>query len=262
MKKVGIYRITSPSGNMYIGSSVDVQRRKGQHIGAMRSNRHENERLQSSANKYGVEKMLFEHICSLLPGSQLHELEQLVIDQYKPKLNRTQNALCATSDPVVARKISIAAKASKKHGEARAKNVLKAWAALRRPVIRLDDGKLYESAYAAASDAGSSKYIDNIFTALKNKQKYCGYYFAYADSGITMEMVKEQVDRKELERKKNAAAAMIRGRCRNIIRVNDGMIYHSLSEAARQNGTCHTSIAKSIKQNRPVNGVSWAYGET
>ena len=261
MSRIGIYRISTPSGKTYIGSSIDVRRRKWQHIGTMRNGTHENVRLQNSANKYGVDLLHFEHVCCLLPGQSLAELEQLFIDEEKPRLNMSKFAMSPSRDPEVAKRMSAAAKSSIRHNEARKRNAPKAWAALRKPVIRLDDGRRYESAYAAAKDAGNVKFIDTIFTALKNWQKFGGCYYAYEDSGLTLEVVLAEVERREVERKKNAAAAMIARRCRAVVRLTDGAKFISLAEAARATGSTHTGISKSIKNARPFKGERWAYAD-
>lgn len=61
----GIYKITSPSGKVYIGQSVDIQQRfyyykKGKNYKIQT-------RLRHSIEKYGIENHLFEilHLCTV-----------------------------------------------------------------------------------------------------------------------------------------------------------------------------------------------------
>ena len=52
----GIYKIYCDSNNRtYIGSSNNIERRFKEHLGDLRNNRHSNQYLQNSYNKYGEE---------------------------------------------------------------------------------------------------------------------------------------------------------------------------------------------------------------
>lgn len=64
MIKIGIYKITNPKGKIYIGQSVDINRRWNEH---KYSNKEELIKLYRSFKKYGWENHLFEIIeeCSL-----------------------------------------------------------------------------------------------------------------------------------------------------------------------------------------------------
>lgn len=53
----GIYRITSPSGKVYIGQSINIIKRWWQH---KRSNTNKQPKLYSSFKKYGIEAHIFE----------------------------------------------------------------------------------------------------------------------------------------------------------------------------------------------------------
>lgn len=84
MNKVkGIYKITSPSGKVYIGQSVDINKRwkiyKGMHCKVQPA-------LYNSFIKYGTDKHFYEVIHEL-PGdatqSVLNCYEQLYMDQYR-----------------------------------------------------------------------------------------------------------------------------------------------------------------------------------
>lgn len=65
-KSVGIYKITSPSGKVYIGQSLDVKRRL---LSYLRKNKKVKGqiRLWNSFNKYGTENHLYELIEECLP---------------------------------------------------------------------------------------------------------------------------------------------------------------------------------------------------
>lgn len=64
-KKIGIYKITNPNGKIYIGQSIDIERRYTQHKNPKESKRQKI--LHRSLAKYGVENHIFEIIeeCSV-----------------------------------------------------------------------------------------------------------------------------------------------------------------------------------------------------
>ena len=80
MKKIcGIYKITSPSGKIYIGQSVDIKKRfsyyKGVHCRFQK-------RLLNSIKKHGWGKHKFEIIKECLP-EQLNEFEKYYVDLFQ-----------------------------------------------------------------------------------------------------------------------------------------------------------------------------------
>lgn len=59
----GIYSITNLVNNhMYIGQSVDIDRRINQHISCLTKNKHYNTYLQNAVNKYGIDNFTFNTI--------------------------------------------------------------------------------------------------------------------------------------------------------------------------------------------------------
>lgn len=78
----GIYKITSPSGNVYIGQSVNIKERWSRYKKRGAKNQHA---LQRSFLKYGVDAHVFE-IAHELPNDCEQDIinayEQLYIEQY------------------------------------------------------------------------------------------------------------------------------------------------------------------------------------
>jgi group I intron endonuclease len=66
---IGIYKITcTENGKFYIGSSVDLKERIGQHKRALAQKMHCNRRLQRSYDKYGKDKFVFEILETFIKG--------------------------------------------------------------------------------------------------------------------------------------------------------------------------------------------------
>ena len=74
----GIYKITSPSGRVYIGQSINIKNRYRVHISSIDG---VDTKLTRSFKKYGYESHLFE-ILSICNKSELSELETHYIHKY------------------------------------------------------------------------------------------------------------------------------------------------------------------------------------
>src|SRR6266702_5884245 len=80
----GIYRITCiVTGKFYIGSAINLCKRKNIHLHALRRNTHENPKLQNAWNKYGEPTFTFEVLEYVLPMS-LTAREQYWFEKLKP----------------------------------------------------------------------------------------------------------------------------------------------------------------------------------
>jgi group I intron endonuclease len=81
MKYPGIYLIINLYNNkFYVGSSVNLQKRKEHHFGDLKSNKHKNKHLQSAYNKYGKEYFIMVMIEKVEDKNNLTEREQYWID--------------------------------------------------------------------------------------------------------------------------------------------------------------------------------------
>lgn len=82
--KSGVYKIVNIINNkIYIGSSINVVKRKSQHFSEFRNNTHKNPYFQKSFNKYGEENFKFEVIEFVEDKTKLVECEQYWIDFYQ-----------------------------------------------------------------------------------------------------------------------------------------------------------------------------------
>jgi group I intron endonuclease len=83
----GIYKITClTTGKCYIGSSVNLERRKFWHFSQLRNNKHGNAHLQKAFNKYGADDFVFSIVEFLPTGIDKYAIistEQYYIDSLK-----------------------------------------------------------------------------------------------------------------------------------------------------------------------------------
>lgn len=87
----GIYFLRSPSGKMYIGSSIRAERRCIEHLSNLRAGRHASRRLSLAFEKYKGEGFASGILEECLP-EQLEEREQFWIDTLKPRYNSRLSA--------------------------------------------------------------------------------------------------------------------------------------------------------------------------
>jgi len=76
----GIYAITTPTGERYIGSSVNVSRRLGQHRSALAQGTHTNRKLAAARAEHGLAALKFERVehCAV---ADLETREQAWLDR-------------------------------------------------------------------------------------------------------------------------------------------------------------------------------------
>lgn len=87
IRRAGIYQITNTAnGYRYIGSSVNIWRRRYEHFSMLRKNTHRNARLQSAWNKYG-EKCFVLTPLMLCEIFEVERYEQSYLDIFKPEYN-------------------------------------------------------------------------------------------------------------------------------------------------------------------------------
>lgn len=80
---IGIYYIKNNQNNkLYIGQSVNVEKRFQQHKSMLKHNRHENEYLQSSWNKYGENSFEF-NVIECCNENELDDLEKKYINEFQ-----------------------------------------------------------------------------------------------------------------------------------------------------------------------------------
>ena len=79
----GIYSITNTkNGKRYIGSSVNIEKRWGDHVSNLRAKKHHSRHLQLAWNKYGEQVFRFELVAACDRG-ELIDQEQFWIDAFQ-----------------------------------------------------------------------------------------------------------------------------------------------------------------------------------
>lgn len=140
MMDCGIYSLTFPNGQFYIGSSCKFFRRTRIHECELERGRHPNDRMQKTFNKY---KVMEKKLILACRKDDLKFYEQLIIDGLKPSLNLSRNAYRPEMTPEVCAKISAAAK-----GRIRSPEAIKKAADANRGRKRSDEFRVLMSSIA------------------------------------------------------------------------------------------------------------------
>lgn len=82
----GIYKIINIVNNkFYVGSAVDLKRRKTRHFCELRNNKHNNKYLQASWNKHGEQAFVFVVVEELSPEADLLAAENVWLKEHVGK---------------------------------------------------------------------------------------------------------------------------------------------------------------------------------
>lgn len=82
--QAGVYKIRNTvDGKVYVGGTVDIQRRKREHFYRLKKGINTCGRMQAAYNTYGRSAFKFEVIQTLPYGSDIHAVEQKYIDEYR-----------------------------------------------------------------------------------------------------------------------------------------------------------------------------------
>ena len=101
----GVYRITClPTGRVYVGSSINIDRRLRGHWSLLDKGKHSNPRLQRAWIRYGASAFAAEVLVNCMPAAAL-ELEQLLLDEHLSQ-GSCFNIALETRAPMAGRKHS------------------------------------------------------------------------------------------------------------------------------------------------------------
>ena len=114
----GIYRITTPSGSAYIGSSCNIRRRWSEHARMARRGKHHSSRLQNAILKHG-DRLKYE-VLEICARDELSDIEQAYISKQKPVLNTSEFVKNVWANASVRKKLAVVHK-SKEWKDSRSK---------------------------------------------------------------------------------------------------------------------------------------------
>lgn len=91
-RRFGAYKIVnSVNQRVYVGSTVDLSKRRWKHESELKLNRHYSKELQTDYNTYGEETFVFE-VLEFCQEADLVQTEQRYIDEIKPYYNACDHA--------------------------------------------------------------------------------------------------------------------------------------------------------------------------
>lgn len=162
---IGIYKITSPTGKIYIGKSIDIIKRWGEYMRQTKSIQAQI-KISNSLKKYGPEKHIFE-VLVVCPKNELADLEIFFIKKYN-SVKKGLNCRCDGSQPEMiktTRNKIRATKLNRKRPDLSARNKIIRPALgrtgfkhpLSKLVLNLETGIYYESASEAACSLNIKK---------------------------------------------------------------------------------------------------------
>lgn len=234
---IGIYKIESPSGHFYIGSSTNVGKRLTTHKRELRKSIHINTVLSNAAHKYGVDSLSFKEYFCVFDKKDLRVIEQELIDELKPEYNISKLAECALFDQEV---------------------VSKRVASKRKAVVRLTDGFVFASGADAARHHGFET-ADNLSTAIKNGWMFAGHFWKYEGQDVDVEKLKLEWQERDSKRKENAKKKATEARAKKVRRLSDGAVFPSATEASIAMGCYKKMVSEAICKGVSKAGSRWEY---
>jgi len=177
---IGIYKITSPSGKIYIGQSVNIERRFNEYLNLF--NCKQQTKLYNSLKKYGSKNHIFEILeeCSL---KQLDEKEVYLGKEFNVlknglncRLGKGKGALSQeTKDKMSKARLGNKYNLGKKKSQ-EVKNTISE--ALSIPIIQFDLNGDKIKRYNSIKSAAEINNLDEgtLCSCLKGRQKTCGKF--------------------------------------------------------------------------------------
>ena len=146
----GVYKIETPGGSIYIGSSLHIRQRWAEHRARLRRSRHENFVLQRAYAKYAGD-LTFE-IVELCSPEVLVEREQFHLSGVTSPMNIAATVNNVWTDPDVRARLR-AVHTSEAWRQARSASA-KVTQAKRAVAVVTDDGREFANLHLAAAEFG------------------------------------------------------------------------------------------------------------
>lgn len=222
--KSGVYKITNIINNkVYVGSSVNIIKRKSAHRCMLRDGTHSNEHLQSAYNKYGKDSFVFE-VIEYSTKDNLINREQYWIDE----LMACNRLFGYNKSPV----------AESYFGSGLYKGKP-------RRVINIDTGIMFDSILDAANSCNMEVYINIIKVCKGERGTAGGFRWAYINN--------DKIETPSYEQKWSR---------RRVINVETQEVFETVKEAAEAYNVKSSNISRICKDGKgTVKGVRWAYAD-
>lgn len=218
----GIYRIQSISypERVYVGSAVNIRKRKNRHLFDLRHNQHDSGKLQNHYNKYGESDLTF----SVLVPCDIKDLiknEQSFIDSLSPYFNISQTAGSTLGF---------------KHSE----ETKKALSEIRKSIEPWNKDKKM-----------TKEYCDNMSKSLKGRSTWNkGIKCDSPSDNTKLEMSKSQIKAWELRHQENIKL---------ILNKETGIYYFYIKEAAESTDIIKTDYLRLMLEGKRKNKTSFIY---
>lgn len=259
-KIIGVYAIQAPDGRLYIGSSVDVDKRWAEHKSRLRHRRHDNPILSQIAADAGVESLRFRLLLRCARDG-LRACEQAAIDRLRPALNvlPTAEHLLTEQWKRPGFRARNTARAAKQNKERWSDPVFVEKARARAVVMQTDEAKEKAAASRRRVMKERGQAYRNVAeaSAATLKKLHADPSFAAAHSERMRENMKRLSQDPEFQRKRNEAA---RVRHQKKIRcITTGEVFPSRGAAAKAKGVSESVISKQLRGLPTRSGLTWEY---
>jgi group I intron endonuclease len=236
----GIYSITSPSGNSYIGSSIHIELRFKQHVWACKRKAHRSEKLQRAYYKY--EGNLTLCVLQVCTKEELLQLEQKYLDIVQPEYNTVLSAENPMRDTSSAAKALAAIRTPKERKARRDRAILNNQAAT-----------MHTEASFARSKAGNSTPEARAKSSRRSKDLNSARHMHTPEAKAKSTAYrKSKAGREALSKSHDTAKKAVQN-------INTGIIYDSLMATERATGINHSNLSKAIRNNGLCQGCEWRY---
>jgi len=256
----GVYAIESADGRLYIGSSVDVEKRWSEHKSRLRHGKHGNPILSEIVAKHGLDSLCYRLMFRCAPDN-LRDQEQAAIDRLKPALNvlptaerilteqwkrpgfRARNSQRASEQNIARWRDPDYAKKARERVSVMQTDEIKAKAVASRRRAMQDRSTAYQNVAAASS------------ATLKRLHANPEFAKAHAER-MRKAMIARSQDPEFCRRRDEAAAVANRKPIRCL---NTGEVFPSKNDAAKSKGISVSVISKQLRGLPTRTGLRWEY---
>ncbi len=239
MNNIGVYKILNKTNNkVYVGSSINITKRKYVHFNKLSNNKHKNIKLQNAYNKYGKNSFLFKIIEYVEDKNLLLVREQYWIEYF----NSVENGynICKFAGHTLGYKHT-------KEAKKKISDFLKTRTVTdktKRKISKANKGRLL------------GKNHPNYGKSLKKEVKE---KISEANSGNKNGMFGSIIPELQKDIMKKLA---IKSRSKQVQCIETRKIYNSITEASKLTGTNRRHISDVCKGKRKTSGgYTWRYYE-